>query len=374
MTLVTGLDSGRQQHGASGKPIGAWDLGEHQHHWFKHSKASGHAWKAFEFRKTGKFDGRCNVSREADVGPLVTKLERVHTTKSISPRDTLKIPRASWSFLLPGSSRMNGPGQQLRLLRERLGLTMRDVEIASAALAAQHGNEDFSLPPSRLSDIETKGITPSIFRLYSLAVIYRCDLSQILVWYGIDLDDIAADLKVISPPRSHKTETLQSTTQVRIPIRMDPGFDPSRTANLGRMVEQWGLVPLSYLQQFSHGSFTYGYIGTEDFTMYPLLPPGSFIQIDESKNKVVQGVWRSEYERPIYFIETRAGYTCCWCNMKGTDNIVLQPHPLSPLQIKVLRHPQDAEVIGQVVGVAMRLGEWRAVEPASEPKARTALN
>ncbi|MBV8890872.1 MAG: helix-turn-helix transcriptional regulator [Acidobacteria bacterium] len=269
---------------------------------------------------------------------------------------------------------MTGAGQQLRLLREKLGLTMRDVEVASGLIAGKHGNDDFSVTLSRLSDIETKGVIPSIYRMYSLAVIYRCNLSQVLAWYGVDLDDISSDLKVIAPPRSHKTETLQSTSHVRIPVRMDPGFDTRRTSNLGRMVQQWGLVPLSYLQQFAQGTFTYGYIGTEDFTMYPLLPPGSFVQIDETKNKVIQGIWRSEYERPIYFVETREGHTCCWCTMKGNDHIILQPHPLSPLQIRLLRHPQDAEVIGQVVGVAMRLGEWRAVEPATEPKGRAALN
>ena len=34
-------------------------------------------------------------------------------------------------------------------------------------------------------------------------------------------------------------------------------------------MEQWGLVPLSYLAQFAHSDFTYGYIGNQDFTMYP---------------------------------------------------------------------------------------------------------
>lgn len=268
---------------------------------------------------------------------------------------------------------MTSPGQQLRVIRDRLGLTMRDVETASATIAAKHGNDDFSIPLSRLSDIETKGIVPSVFRLYSLAVIYRCDLRDILSWYGIDVNEIAMDMKVACPPRSHRADGLQAATNVRVPVRLDPGFDPRRTANLGRMVEQWGLVPLAYLAQFAHASYTYGYIGTEDFTMYPLLPPGSFVQIDESKSKVTQGQWRSEFERPIYFVETRGGHTCCWCAMKG-DHILLQPHPLSPLQIRVLRFPQEAEVIGQVVGVAMRLGEWRAAESAPEPKERAALN
>ena len=49
------------------------------------------------------------------------------------------------------------------------------------------------------------------------------------------------------------------------------------------MVEQWGVVPLAYLAQFANCEYTYGYIGSEDLTMYPLLPPGTFIQVDESK-------------------------------------------------------------------------------------------
>ena len=75
-----------------------------------------------------------------------------------------------------------------------------------------------------------------------------------------------------------------------------------------------------------------------------------------------EGKWYSEFQRPIYFIETRDGYICCWCSIRKGE-IVLQPHPLSPATPRWLKHPQEAEVIGQVVGVAMRLGEWMAHEP-----------
>ncbi|HVI07111.1 MAG TPA: helix-turn-helix transcriptional regulator [Candidatus Binatia bacterium] len=264
-------------------------------------------------------------------------------------------------------------GKSLRTLREKLGLTMRDIEISSARMAEKYRNEEYSIPPSRLSDIETKGVLPSIFRLYTLAVIYRRDLRELLAWYGVDLNNMAADLGFISPPKSHLSESLSGLPSVQVPIRLDPGFDQQRTMNLGRMVEQWGLVPLSYLAQFAHSDFTYGYVGTEDFTMYPLIPPGSFIQVDEEKNRVVDGVWRVEYERPIYFVETREGYTCCWCSMRRED-LILQPHPLSPVAIRVLRHPQEAEIIGQIVGVAMKLTEWQAFGPSATPKAPPALN
>jgi len=176
-------------------------------------------------------------------------------------------------------------GKSLRTLREKLGLTMRDVENSSARVADKYRNEEFSIPPSRLSDIETKGILPSIFRLYTLSVIYRRDIRELMSWYGVDLNNLAADLGLVSPPKSHVSDALAGLSSVQVPLRFDPSFDDRRTTNLGRMVEQWGMVPVAYLAQFATSDFTYGYIGTHDFTMYPILPPGSFIQVDESKIK-----------------------------------------------------------------------------------------
>ena len=261
-------------------------------------------------------------------------------------------------------------GLNLRNLRERLGLTMREVEGSSFRIAERHGNDEFAICPSRLSDIETKGLVPSVYRLYSLSVIYRCDFREILAWYGIDLSLSAGDLQLNLPPKSHFEETLQSTPTVAMPTRLDPAFDPRRTASLSRMVEQWGLVPLAYLSKLSSDKFTYGYLGSEDFTMYPLLPPGTFLQVDESRTKIIQGMWRSELERPIYFVETREGYTCCWCSLKG-EQIVLHSHPLSPVPVKVMRHPQEAEVVGQVVGIALKLGEWLPMDSSPATKAES---
>jgi len=255
-------------------------------------------------------------------------------------------------------------GQNLRVLREQLGLTMRDVETASARIAERRGNDEFAIPPSRLSDIETKGVVPSLYRLYSLAIIYRRDFLECLGWYGIDLNSMTSELDLNSPPQSHFSGVLANLKTVEIPVRMDPSFDVKKTVNFGRMVEQWGVVPLAYLAQFANYNYTYGYIGSEDLTMYPLLTPGSFVQVDESKDRVVEGGWRSEYERPIYFVETRNGYVCCWCTLTR-DDIILQPHPLSPVSARALRFPQEAEIIGQVIGVAMRLGEWRPVLESS---------
>src|SRR5438093_446547 len=173
--------------------------------------------------------------------------------------------------------------------------------------------------------------------------------------------------------RLARLDTKRSHFGIMTPTFGGPVHAARRSTNLGRMVEQWGLVPFAYLAQFANSDFTYGYIGMQDFTMFPILPPGSFIQVDEARNKVVEGSWRSEYERPIYFVETRDGHTCCWCSMRRED-IVLQSHPLSPVPVRILRHPQEAEVLGQVVGVAMKLTEWHALDSSLASKAPPALN
>ena len=165
-------------------------------------------------------------------------------------------------------------GKSLRTLREKLGLTMRDVENSSARIAEKYRNEEFSIPPSRLSDIETKGILPSIYRLYTLSIIYRRDVRELMSWYGVDLNNTASDLGLVSLPKSHVSDALAGVSSVQVPVRMDPGFDERRTTNLGRMVEQWGLVPLAYLAQLANTAYTYGYVGTQDFTMARWMMPG----------------------------------------------------------------------------------------------------
>ena len=257
---------------------------------------------------------------------------------------------------------MFSAGKKLRELREQIGLTLRDVEVASTQLAEIRGLEDFVINPSRLSDIETKGVIPSIYRLYVLSVIYRADFAGLLKLYGVDLGATAADFGVVRPAKTHRLEIMSDRGSVNIPVRLDPGFDLRNTANLGRMIEDWGVVPLQYLQELAKRKYTYAYIGMQDFTMYPLILPGSFVQIDEERNKVEEGKWRSEFERPIYFIETREGYVCSWCTIRS-GQIMLQPHPLSAEVPRFIKYPQEAEVIGQVVGVAMKLDDWQSPAP-----------
>src|ERR1019366_10173706 len=89
------------------------------------------------------------------------------------------------------------PGQRLRKARERLNLKFRDVEQASQLIAERRGNSEFGVLISRLSDIENQGTLPSLYRLYSLCCIYRLDLNEVLGWYGVPVEVMAADAGLI---------------------------------------------------------------------------------------------------------------------------------------------------------------------------------
>jgi hypothetical protein len=108
----------------------------------------------------------------------------------------------------------------------------------------------------------------------------------------------------------------------------------------------------------------YGFIGTDDWSMYPILSPGSLVVIDQSRRRIVNSGWASEFERPIYFLEHRDGYACGWCTLRDSQ-LTIQPHPSSQQDPEVFSHPKEIEVIGQVTYAAMTL------DPASRRRPRT---
>ncbi len=246
------------------------------------------------------------------------------------------------------------PGQQLRRAREKLRLKYRDVEEASRRIAVSNHNSDFFIGLSRLADIENRGTVPSIYRLYSLCAIYGLDWSEVLEWYGIKIGSLPGDSALsVNPQTRLVNQSLSGIEQIDIP-ELSTTQDLRKTFFLSREIAHWGPIPLVLLNSLNLGKQKYAFLGTDDWSMYPILVPGSFLQIDETKTKIRQESWIHEIERPIYFLEHREGYRCAWCT-QADKMLILQPHWSAQEAPQVYRFPGEVEVVGQVVGVAMRL-------------------
>lgn len=235
-----------------------------------------------------------------------------------------------------------------------MGMSTRQVSDHSQQIAEDEGNSEFHISNAWLTQIENSDAIPGIHKLYSLSVIYRLKITDLFLLFGIDLAKL----------HRHQLKSRLATTQlttldavdldrpVTFPVRFDPSFDLSHTTLLSRMVEIWGQVPLALIQGLDLRNNMYGYIGLEDYTLYPILRPGSFVQIDPTARKILRNAWQTEYERPIYFVELRDGYACSWCELNH-EELLLLPHPLSPSKIRKLIHGVDAEIIGRVTGAGI---------------------
>jgi transcriptional regulator with XRE-family HTH domain len=261
------------------------------------------------------------------------------------------------------------PHEQLKDIRARLGITTRDVAELSHRIAQTEDNPEYQISNAWLTQVENSDSVPSIFKLYSLSAIYRIKFTDLLRLYGVDLQNLNRHQLQEPLPNTHLTslEVYDADRTVSFPVRFDRSFDVDNTNLVSRIVELWGEVPIALIQHLDVKHSQYGYIGLQDLTLYPLLRPGSFVQIDPRVRKIQPQRWRTEFDRAIYFVELRDGYACSWCELQD-GYLLLLPHPLSPCSVRRLSYGTEAEIIGQVTGVAMRITD--PVKPAPEAAAR----
>jgi len=257
-------------------------------------------------------------------------------------------------------------GQYLKSVRERLQIGLREVQDASAVIAAEEGDNNFYISAARLTQLENEESVPSVYKLFSLCAVYGLDLHEVLCKYGVNANKVHSYRPRLLPEttRAAASEVYGLDDKVTMPVRLDPSFRWETTQLVNRVVALWGEIPAAFLLNCSPRRHTYGYVGLADRTMFPMLRPGSLVMIDPERRRVTHDGWRNEFERPIYFIELREGYRCAWCQVDGS-RIMLIPHPVSCEPVETFSLANEAEVLGQVVGVAMRLVPPSS--PNSEP-------
>lgn len=243
----------------------------------------------------------------------------------------------------------------------------------SRKIATAEANEEFAVSHARLIQIENDESTPSIYKLFTLSAIYGRSFTGLVSFY-LELANLAhhsLDLE-IAATRPIDLEAYDGNRPVTFPVRFDPAFQPGKTSLLSRVVEVWGEIPAALLESLRVRKLRYGLIGLEDFTMYPLLRPGSFVQIDDQQKPQVHVPYRSEHERPIWFLELRTGYICSWCEVRR-ESLVSIPHPLSPCRTREFAYPNEVEIVGRVTAVAARIvsAPEPVVHPASKLQARS---
>jgi transcriptional regulator with XRE-family HTH domain len=248
-------------------------------------------------------------------------------------------------------------GRRLKSLRLEMKISVRDVERYSRLIGALTGKEEYVFRKSSLSAVEKTGQRiPSINQLFSLAVIYKRNFFELLLIFGVDLDDITRlQLEIQLPQTTLVSPVLYDLNRaIKVPLKFDSEIDLKESALLSHLEQTWGEIPIGFLQGLALQQHLYGLIGTEDLTLHPYIRPGSLVQIDSRDTKIQESGWETVYDRPIYFLQLRKGYACGFCQLDN-GRLSIIPFDTPRRAIKTLKHPEEVEVIGRVTGLAMSL-------------------
>lgn len=232
-------------------------------------------------------------------------------------------------------------GQKLKSLRNRRNITVREVEQASRRIADVKGDKRFCISNGWLAQLENGISEPSICKLFSLSVIYHANFLDLVRLYNVDVDDKEKYETIAEPHRTqlmpqNKCQFVPSTVNARESTSLMSAGGASGARQVGdRNDNEFGII--------------YGHLGVSDLTMYPMIRPGALLKIDTNQNKLTNGVWSNEYERPIFFVELRGAYACGWCELQGNQLLII-PHPSSPASVRRFVFPREAEIVGRVIG------------------------
>ncbi len=81
-------------------------------------------------------------------------------------------------------------GQGLREIREKLGLTLAEVEKLGRRIAETRQNPEYLFTAARLCQVEQSNSLPSIYKFASLSVIYQTPYAELLRIYGIEMASV----------------------------------------------------------------------------------------------------------------------------------------------------------------------------------------
>jgi hypothetical protein len=116
-----------------------------------------------------------------------------------------------------------------------------------------------------------------------------------------------------------------------------------------RLLAAWTDVPVLMMLEIDWERGPLVLIGLEDLMMWPLLPPGTLLQLNPKRRRIVEGRW-SEFERPVYLIEYDGKFHCCYAQRKG-EKVLLISHNESPIRPITSVPSKEARVRGQLTTI-----------------------
>jgi hypothetical protein len=124
-------------------------------------------------------------------------------------------------------------------------------------------------------------------------------------------------------------------------------LDPASATR--RLLNAWSDIPLLLMVDVDWERGPLVLVGASDRMLWPMIPPGSLLQLNQKVKTVDNGSWL-EFERPIYLIEFKSRFYCCHAQRRG-DTLRLISHAESPSPPAISVPFKEAKVRGQLTPI-----------------------
>lgn len=237
-------------------------------------------------------------------------------------------------------------GTSLRIVRERLGLTLQEVALRSRQLADATG-----LSQGRISASWLRRIEQDPHRELS-----AIRLIVLLKVYGLTLDELmTVDSK--NGEKEGEAELLTFNTNHTGLIPLGPAETNARLIlpdDSHKVIAPPKTEIVLSGRSHRPGRFIRAVIGKVRNYLEPIVPAGSLVLVDTHRRSLnVRYESRVELFRPMFLLELHEGSICCWCELLGKDHtrIIVLPHPCAGMKTLELRLDRDVTVRGRIVAI-----------------------
>lgn len=237
----------------------------------------------------------------------------------------------------------------VRFSRERTGLQFRNASEMSSKIAEELGDQNYAISVGSLFDYETSNVIPRhIHKIISLCILHCIDFWHYLRAAGMLLQEAG---KEHIPPENG----IRARKNDR--VRTAPGR-PAANVSIGGLTERIEELPLFLYKSLKDLLNSQGLslrdvylFGRKQEVLHPLLQGAMLILVNRRAKRVSDRGWQQIWEKPLYLILTRDDkYVCGFCSYR--DGILtVDMHSEINRPAKRFRYEQDAEVVGQVIGV-----------------------
>jgi hypothetical protein len=260
------------------------------------------------------------------------------------------VPRNMYRFWIPkplASQTADTPlNELLRRARQRSRLTIREASAKTALIADALQNPEFFCAPGALSDYEAQTEAPRhVHKILSLCILYSLGPWEVLTAAGLQLSQ--AGTGVI--PDELMDRAVPSVRESEEPKRPEPGTGPLAEFpySFGRIIaEYFGMQGLSMRDLF--------WFVPASQSFHPYLADTDVLIVDRRKKRVVAQPQAPLWAQPLYVLLGRENRYICTSCVRDGKTLTLRPFSDGfdrPLRLK---HEEDVEVIGRVIGMLRR--------------------